>query len=142
MERKKEDALFEKKLCEMLKKTGHLFPETDEEMVCFLESVKDVIPVPEKYKTTDFIFEEEKSEFNPGDFLFQETSKTVFIHDGNKNSDGYGAVIGFSGGKLCRSSGKNNFQKSGKVRLATEDEKINFIRKVYVAKEIPFYSCV
>jgi len=50
--------VFEAKLGSALRASGHLFPTTDREMEHFLEQTEPVT-LPEKYQTTDFIFEEE-----------------------------------------------------------------------------------
>jgi hypothetical protein len=49
---------FEAKLGSALRATGHLFPTTDREVEYFFEHAKPV-SVPEKYKTPDFIFQDE-----------------------------------------------------------------------------------
>ena len=85
-----------------------------------------------------------KSEYSAGDFLFNETIGTPFIHDGDKTADGLGVVIGFTYSKgekvLCRTSGKGNFQTSANVRRATEEEIEWLLNRIANAKDIPFYG--
>lgn len=83
-----------------------------------------------------------KSEYNAGDFLLCEGDGTVFLHDGTKDGDGYGAVIGMTTeGVVCRSSGDGNWQKGGVVRLADLDEVARLVNAIRHARSIPFYSC-
>jgi hypothetical protein len=49
---------FEAELRTALKSTGHLFPTTDEEVEYFMAHT-DMVEVPEKYKTPEFLFNEE-----------------------------------------------------------------------------------
>ena len=83
-----------------------------------------------------------KSEFNAGDFLYKEgglgfgniensIAERVFITDGTVDGDGYGVMLGFSGGKLLKSTGYGNYCYGGPVRKATEDEIKEFILSVH-----------
>ncbi len=87
-----------------------------------------------------------KSDYSPGEILFEEDTQQPFIHDGWVTADGLGIVIGFAEHKgewvLCRTSGMGNFQTSSKVRLATEEEKEWLMNQIAIAKSIPFYSCI
>lgn len=49
---------FEANLGTALRASGHLFPETDDEMQCFLSHAVQVT-LPEKYQSPDFVFQEE-----------------------------------------------------------------------------------
>ena len=86
--------------------------------------------------------------YNCGNILFDDSTKTPFIYDGNITADGLGVVIGFTMKKgklvLCRTSGKGNFQKdpSAVTRNATLEERIWFMNQIAIAKDIPFYSCI
>lgn len=82
------------------------------------------------------------SEFSAGDFLYKlgvlgfgyidnPTAERVFVSDGKVDGDGYGVLIGYSGGKLCKSTGYGNFCYGGPVRLATEDEIKEFVISVH-----------
>lgn len=51
---------FEVEVVSALRSTGHLFPKTDREMDYFLEHAERV-PLPEKYRTPDFLFTEEST---------------------------------------------------------------------------------
>lgn len=58
MEKKMNDLdAFEVEVASALRSTGHLFPKTDREMDYFLEHVEQVA-LPEKYRTSDFLFTE------------------------------------------------------------------------------------
>ena len=63
---------FEAEVSSALRSTGHLFPEKDREMDYFLDHV-ELIQLPKKYQTPDFLFDEEnspteKTKINPIDF--------------------------------------------------------------------------
>ena len=66
-----------------------------------------------------------KTSFSPGEIL----------------SDGRHAFI-TSGNRICRSSGINNFCKSGKVYLPTQEEIEELFSEIRHAKDIPHYSCI
>ena len=57
-----QDVDFEVYLENALKLYGYLFPTTDEQMSVFEENVKD-IPLPEKFDSPDFVFENKKQQF-------------------------------------------------------------------------------
>lgn len=94
-----------------------------------------------------------RSEFKVGEFLYgipsssevekyyENTPKEemVFIHNGYINGDGYGILIGFEDGKVKKSTGWNNFMWGGNVRLATDEEKEKFMKKVMSAEKITNY---
>ena len=65
-----------------------------------------------------------------------------FIYDGTKNADGYGCLIGYSEGKLCRSSGQGNFQKEDVRGYADGIQIAKLFNEIRNAKYIPFYSCI
>lgn len=52
--------VFEVNLGSALRASGHLFPETDNELGCFLDHSEHVT-LPEKYQSPDFVFQEETS---------------------------------------------------------------------------------
>lgn len=54
----------------------------------------------------------------------------VFIHNGYINGDGYGILIGFADGVVKKSTGFKNFMWGGDVRIATDEEKESFMKKV------------
>lgn len=84
-----------------------------------------------------------RTNFLPGEFLFDESTARPFITDGTINADGYGVLIGYTAeGRLCRSSGQGNFQKDIDPRYATREEKEWLINQIRIAKDIPFYSCI
>lgn len=79
-------------------------------------------------------------EFNIGDFLYgipsSEVSarynpegQRVFIYNGVTNGDGYGMMLGWHEGRIVKSTGYRNFMWGGDARLATDEEKDEFIRK-------------
>lgn len=86
------------------------------------------IKMAEFYDTGTFLYgipeDEESAKYNPED-------ERVFIFDGHVTADGYGMMIGYEDGKLVRSTGYGNFQWGGKVRPATKQEIIQFIKKLY-----------
>ena len=82
-----------------------------------------------------------KTSFSPGEILSD--GRHEFITDGRGNADGLGVLIGFtSGNRICRSSGINNFCKSGKVYLPTQEEIEELFSEIRHAKDIPHYSCI
>lgn len=98
-----------------------------------------------------------KSDYSPGEILFEEDTQKPFIHDGWVTADGFGIAIGFAEHRrrvgrcrrlsvgecvLCRTSGKGNFNTSSKVRLATSEEREWLMNQIAIAKDIPFYSCI
>ena len=91
-----------------------------------------------------------KSEFKAGDFLSKEgelgfgfidnpTAERVFITDGTVDGDGYGVMLGYSGGRLLTSTGYGNYCYGGPVRLATEDEIKEFATKLHDISKIGQY---
>ena len=86
--------------------------------------------------------------YNCGNILFDDSTKTPFIYDGNITADGFGVALGFTMKNdelvLCRTSGKGNFQKdpSSVTRHATLKERIWFMNQIAISKNIPFYSCI
>lgn len=81
----------------------------------------------------------EKSEYKIGEFLYgisdsEESAKyhpenqRVFIHNGYKNGDGYGKLIGWNDGVIKKSTGWRNWCWGGTVRKATEEEIEQFMR--------------
>ena len=81
-----------------------------------------------------------KDLYKPGFFLYQldelyerkKDAHRVFIYTGQLNADGWGVLIGFdSDGKLRKSTGYNNFQYGGDVRIATQEEVEEFIWAVF-----------
>ena len=82
-----------------------------------------------------------KTTFSPGEILSD--GRHAFITDGRGNADGLGVLIGFtSGNRLCRSSGVNNYCKSGKVYLPTQEEIEELFNAIRHEKDIPHYSCI
>lgn len=68
-----------------------------------------------------------RSEYKIGEFLYgipdsEESAKyhpenqRVFIHNGYKNGDGYGKLIGWNDGKIKKSTGWGNLCWGGNVR--------------------------
>ena len=81
----------------------------------------------------------EKSEYKIGEFLYgiidseesanyHPESQRVFIHNGYKNGDGYGKLIGWNDGVIKKSTGWRNWCWGGNVRKATEEEIEQFMR--------------
>ena len=81
----------------------------------------------------------EKSEYKIGEFLYGITdteesanyhpeNQRVFIHNGYKNGDGYGKLIGWNDGVIKKSTGWRNWCWGGNVRQATEEEIEQFMR--------------
>lgn len=83
------------------------------------------------------------SEYKTGQILIDSDGQP-FIHDGTKNADGYGCLIGFSDGILCRSSGINNFHKTiNKEMPFAPMQSIEWLMsEIRHANNIPFYSCI
>ena len=89
-----------------------------------------------------------KSEFKAGEYLFKlgehakqlTTPERVFIHNGVVSGDGYGVALGWSGGKLLKSSGPNNYCYGAEVRLANEEEIEEFIKSMYRQDVIYWYG--
>ena len=79
-----------------------------------------------------------RSEYNIGEFLIDNNGE-VFIHNGYKNADGYGCLIGIYEDKVLSSSGWNNWCKSGNFRIATDVEKESFMTKLHNTEIIENY---
>lgn len=78
-----------------------------------------------------------KSGFNIGEILWD--GQQCFVHDGFVDADGYGVLIGFEDGKLVKSSGRGNMcfgNDDYKMRRATEEEKLEFLSKVWNTRTI------
>lgn len=91
-----------------------------------------------------------RSEYNIGEFLYgipdsEESAKynpenqRVFIHNGYKDGDGYGKLIGWSDGEIKKSTGWGNFCWGGSVRKATEEEIEQFMRALMNQDYIRYY---
>lgn len=91
-----------------------------------------------------------RSEYKIGEFLYgitdsEESAKyhpenqRVFIHNGYKNGDGYGKLIGWNDGEIKKSTGWGNFCWGGDVRKATDKEKEDFIRALMNQETIKNY---
>lgn len=91
-----------------------------------------------------------RSEYKIGEFLYgitdsEESAKyhpenqRVFIHNGYKNGDGYGKLIGWNDGEIKKSTGWGNFCWGGDVRKATDKEKEEFIRALMSQEIIKNY---
>lgn len=91
-----------------------------------------------------------RSEYKIGEFLYgitdsEESAKyhpenqRVFIHNGYKNGDGYGKLIGWNDGEIKKSTGWGNFCCGGDVRKATDKEKEEFIRALMSQEIIKNY---
>lgn len=91
-----------------------------------------------------------RSEYKIGEFLYgitdsEESAKyhpenqRVFIHNGYKNGDGYGKLIGWNDGEIKKSTGWGNFCWGGDVRKATDKEKEDFIRALMSQEIIKNY---
>ena len=83
-----------------------------------------------------------RTEFNYGEFLYgipssKESEKynpenqRVFIHNGYINGDGYGKLIGWHDGKICKSNGFKNFMWGDKVRKSTTKEIEEFMQQLH-----------
>ena len=80
-----------------------------------------------------------RSEYNIGEFLVDSDGE-VFIHNGYKNADGYGCLIGIYEGKVLSSTGFRNWCKSiDELRVATDAEKESFMLKVKYTENIRNY---
>lgn len=75
---------------------------------------------------------EESAKYNPED-------QRVFIHNGYKNGDGYGILIGWSDGKIKKSTGWGNFMWGGDVRKATDEEVEEFMGALMNQETIRLY---
>ena len=93
-----------------------------------------------------------RSEYNIGDFLvgipteeakeyYKDTrvEEMVFIHNGYINGDGYGIFIGIEDGRAKKSTGSANFMWGGSVRLATDEEKNSFLKRIMNQEAIKDY---
>lgn len=91
-----------------------------------------------------------RTEYNIGEFLYgipssEESAKynpedqRVFIHNGYKNGDGYGKLIGWNNGIIKKSTGFGNFMWGGQVRRATEKEIEEFMDKLMNQETICSY---
>ena len=91
-----------------------------------------------------------RSEYKIGEFLYgitdsEESAKyhpenqRVFIHNGYKNGDGYGKLIGWNDGEIKKSTGWGKFGWGGDVRKATDKEKEDFIRALMSQEIIKNY---
>lgn len=80
-----------------------------------------------EYKIGEFLYgipdSEESAKYNP-------ESQRVFIHNGYKNGDGYGILIGWHDGEIKKSTGWKNFCWGASVRKATEEEIEQFMKAV------------
>lgn len=78
-----------------------------------------------EYKIGEFLYgipdSEESAKYNP-------ENQRVFIHNGYKDGDGYGKLIGWNDGEIKKSTGWGNFCWGGSVRKATEEEIEPFMR--------------
>ena len=91
-----------------------------------------------------------RSEYKIGEFLYgipdsEESAKyhpenqRVFIHNGYKNGDGYGKLIGWNDGEIKKSTGWGNFCWGGNVRKATEEEIGQFMQAMMNQDFIRYY---
>lgn len=91
-----------------------------------------------------------RSEYKIGEFLYgipdsEESAKyhpenqRVFIHNGYKNGDGYGKLIGWNDGEIKKSTGWGNFCWGGNVRKATEGEIGQFMQAMMNQDFIRYY---
>lgn len=83
-----------------------------------------------------------RSGFNIGEILWN--GRSAFVHDGFVDADGYGILIGIDDdGKLKKSTGRGNWcfgNDDYTMRRATEEEKLDFLSKVWNTEVIP-YRC-
>ena len=91
-----------------------------------------------------------RTEFRLGEFLYgipsnKESGKAhlegqrVFIHNGYANADGYGILIGWHNGIICKSSDIKNFMWGEKVTLATIREIEEFMLQLHSQDKIVNY---
>ena len=89
-----------------------------------------------KFRLGEFLYgipsSKESIKFNP-------EYQRVFIHNGYINADGYGKLIGWHNGKICKSSGFEDFMWGGEVRLATEEEIEKFMQQLHNQERIVNY---
>lgn len=79
------------------------------------------------------------SEYKAGTILVANDGK-VFIHDGFRNADGYGVIIGEdSDGMIQKSNGIGNWMKGGFQREATSQEVSEFFAKIRKTQKIINY---
>lgn len=88
------------------------------------------------YKAGDFLYgipsNEEVASYHP-------ENQRVFIYNGTITGDGYGMMLGWHDGKICKSTGINNFMWGGDVRYATTDEIEQFIESFTNQENIKNY---
>lgn len=91
-----------------------------------------------------------RSQYKVGEFLYgvpdSKTSEElnpynqrVFIHNGYKNADGYGILIGWHDGKIVKSNGWKNFCWGASVRRATQLEIEDFMESLMRQENINNY---
>lgn len=89
-----------------------------------------------EYKVGEFLYgipsSKECEKYNPED-------QRVFIHNGYKNGDGYGMLIGWHDGKIVKSTGWANYCWGASVRKATEEEIEHFMNKLMNQENIKNY---
>lgn len=80
-----------------------------------------------------------RSEFKRGEFLVT-SNGGIFIHDGYKNGDGYGCLIGLdSNGELRKQSDWGNFMRHPIDHIASDKEIDRLMRKIMDAEHITNY---
>lgn len=80
-----------------------------------------------------------RSEFKRGEFLVT-SDGSIFIHDGYKNGDGYGCLIGMgSNGDIQKQSDWGNFMRYPIDHIASDKEIDRLMRKIMYAERITNY---
>lgn len=80
-----------------------------------------------------------RSEFKRGEILVT-SHGGIFIHDGYKNGDGYGCLIGLdSNGELRKQSDWGNFMRYPIDHIASDREIDRLMRKIMYAERITNY---
>lgn len=88
-----------------------------------------------EYKIGEFLYgipDEESAMYHP-------ENQRVFIHNGYKNGDGYGKLIGWNDGEIKKSTGWGNFCWGGNVRKATGEEIEQFMGALMNQDVIKYY---
>ena len=88
-----------------------------------------------EYRIGEFLYgipDEESAQYHP-------EGQRVFIHNGYVDGDGYGKLLGWSDGKIKKSTGWGNWCWGGSVRKATQEEIELFMTQLMAQDTIGYY---